>query len=89
MKYRQADLFAQDQPAGNALSESRRMEIRARLEATIARVTAAETYLWRDPLEAAHEENRFEYDCKLLGEEGAAFWARFDKEMDRLHATLP
>ena len=65
------------------------MEIRARLEATIAGGAAAETYPWRNSLEAAHEGNRFEYDCKLPGEEGAAFWARFDKEMHRLHATLP
>ena len=42
---------------------------------------------WRDPLDAVHEENRFQRDTEMLGEEGALLWARFDKEMDRLHAT--
>lgn len=87
MKYMQQDLFAQDNAARNSLSQSQRTAIRERLEATIARLEAAETFPWRDPLDAVHEENRFERDSKLLGDEGALLWARFDKEMDRLHKT--
>ena len=34
-----------------------------------------------------YAENRFQRDSEMLGEEGAALWARFDKEMDRLHET--
>lgn len=34
-----------------------------------------------------HEENRFQHDSEKLGAEGAPLWARFDKEMDRLHET--
>lgn len=83
----QADLFAQDEAERKALSEPQRSEIRARLEATLARVEAAATFPWRDPLDAVHEENRFERDSGMLGEEGALLWARFDKEMDRLYAT--
>lgn len=87
MKHTQPDLFAQDNAARNSLSQSQRTAIRERLEATIARLEAAEIFPWRNPLDAVHEENRFERDSKLLGDEGALLWARFDKEMDRLHAT--
>lgn len=87
MKHTQPDLFAQDNAARNSLSQSQRTAIRERLEATIAKLEAAETFPWRNPLDAVHEENRFERDSKLLGDEGASLWARFDKEMDRLHAT--
>jgi hypothetical protein len=34
-----------------------------------------------------YEENRFQRDSEKLGAEGAPLWARFDKEMDRLHET--
>ena len=87
MRLPQADLFAQDDAERNTLSQSKRIAIRARLEATLARLEAAATFPWRDPLDAVHEENRFQRDCELLGDEGALLWARFDKEMDRLHAT--
>lgn len=87
MRFAQADLFAQDDAERNTLSQSQRVAIRSRLEATLARLEAAATFPWRDPLEAVHEENRFQRDTELLGEEGALLWTRFDKEMDRLHAT--
>ena len=89
MSYSQADLFAQDQSERNQLSAAERAKIRARLEATLARLEASATFPWRDPLDAVHEENRFQRDTELLGEEGAALWARFDQEMDRLHAAQP
>ncbi len=86
MRHTQADLFAQDQTERNRLSEPRRSMIRSRLEATLARLEAAATFPWSDPLDAVHEENRFQRDTEMLGEEGTALWERFDKEMDRLYA---
>jgi hypothetical protein len=87
MGHTQADLFAQDDVERNKLSESRRLTIRSRLEATLAKLEAAATFPWEDPLDAVHEENRFQRDSKMLGEEGAVLWTRFDQEMDRLYAT--
>ena len=89
MSYSQADLFAQDHSERNQLSDPQRATIRERLVATLARLEAAATFPWHDPLDAVHEENRFQRDTELLGEEGAVLWARFDREMDRLHATQP
>lgn len=89
MRHSQADLFAQDDVERNKLSKSRRLTIRTRLEATLARLEAAATFPWQDPLDAVHEENRFQRDSEMLGEEGAVLWARFDKEMERLYATQP
>ena len=88
----QADLFAAEEDERNRLPESRRLTIIARLEATLARLEAATSFAWPDPLDAVHEENRFERDAGLLGpgllgEKGAALWARFDREMERLYAT--
>ena len=87
MSFSQVDLFAQDDAERNALSESERSKIRSSLAATLARLEAMTTFAWRDPLDAVHEENRFQHDAEMLGEEGALLWARFDKEMDRLHST--
>lgn len=87
MRFTQADLFTQDDAERNALSQSQRVAIRARLEATLAKLEATVTFPWRDPLDAVHEENRFQRDTELLGAEGASLWARFDKEMERLYAT--
>lgn len=87
MRQMQADLFAQDDSERNRLSESRRLTIRSRLEARLAQLEAAATFPWSDPLDAVHEENRFQRDTEMLGEEGAVLWTRFDKEMDRLYAT--
>lgn len=83
----QADLFAQDDAERNKLSESKRLIIRTRLESVLAKLEASETFFWQDPLDAVHEENRFERDCAALDDEGVALWARFDREMDRLYAT--
>ena len=87
MRHTQADLFAQDDAERNKLSESRRLTIRSRLEARLAQLEATAIFPWDDPLDAVHEENRFQRDAELLGEEGAVLWARFDKEMDRLYST--
>lgn len=87
MSFGQADLFAHDDAERNRLSEAQRSTIRSRLEATLAKLEAAAAFPWGDPLDAVHEENRFQRDTEMLGQEGALLWARFDKEMDRLHAT--
>ena len=87
MSFNQADLFAYDDAERKKLSEAQRSMIRSRLEATVAKLEATATFPWRDPLDAAHEENRFQRDTEMLGHEGALLWARFDKEMDRLHST--
>lgn len=89
MGHTQADLFAQDDAERNKLSESRRLTIRSRLEATVAMLETTATFPWKDPLDAVHEENRFQRDSDMLGEEGTVLWARFDKEMERLYATQP
>lgn len=89
MGHTQADLFAQDDAERNALSESRRSTIRSRLETALATLEATATFPWNNPLDAVHEENRFQRDAEMLGEEGAVLWARFDKEMDRLYSTQP
>ena len=87
MNHIQADLFAEDHAERNQLTETRRIAIRQRLEATLARLETAATFPWADPLDAVHEENRFERDADLLGDEGAALWSRFDQQMERLYAT--
>ena len=87
MSYIQADLFAQDNIERNRVSEDMLVAVRARLEATLSRLEAAESFPWSDPLEAVHEENRFQRGTDMLGEEGVVLWAWFDKEMDRLYAT--
>jgi hypothetical protein len=87
MSFIQADLFAQDDAERNTLSESRRIIIRSRLEATLLKLEATASFPWHDPLDAVHEENRFQREAEMLGEEGKSLWARFDRTMDRLHST--
>lgn len=73
MTYTQADLFAQDDAERGNLPETRRTEIRSRLEATLAKLESTEVFPWRDPLDAVHEENRFQHESEMLGEEGSLF----------------
>jgi hypothetical protein len=87
MSYIQTDLFAQDNAERNRISEDMLAATRARLEATLTRLEAAETFPWPDPLDAVHEENRFQRGTDMLGDVGAALWARFDEVMERLYAT--
>jgi hypothetical protein len=89
MKHTQADLFAQDDAERNKLPESAALMIRSRLEATLAELEGVAIFPWSDPLDAVHVENRFQRDAAMLGDEGAALWARFDREMDRLYSTQP
>lgn len=64
-------------------------ETRARLQATLALVKAAEKMPWNDMLRVIREDNGFRWAKDVLPpEEGAALWAEFDAEMDRLYAVL-
>jgi hypothetical protein len=87
MKPIQADLFTQDNAARKKLSESEAIALRERLEAIVVRLENAEKFPWSDPLDAIHEENRFQRGIEKLGEDGAWLWERFDKAMDRLYDT--
>ncbi len=87
MSYTQSDLFAQDTAERNTLSDTQRVALRSRLESMLVELEATATFPWTNPLDAVHLENRFQRDTEKLGEEGALLWARFDKEMDRLHAS--
>jgi hypothetical protein len=87
MNHIQADLFAEDNAERGKLPAEMLAAIRERLEAVLARLEAAQAFPWADPLDAVHEENRFQRNSEMLGEEGVALWRRFDTEMDRLYAT--
>ena len=59
--------------------------IRARMQAMVAKVTAAERMPWPDRLAIAIVENEFRANMRLLPpDEAAALWADFDRELDRL-----
>ena len=84
----QADLFGLS-CAGEPSSEEVVTLIRARLYATLALVKAADTMPWTDPLAIVREDNAFRFGKDALPPaEGAALWAKFDAEMDRLYAAM-
>ena len=56
-------------------------------ETVLGELRAATTFPWKDPLDAVHEENRFQRETELLGDEGISDWEAFDQEMERLYAT--
>lgn len=63
--------------------------VRARLHATLALVKAAEAMPWADQLAIIREDNAFRFGKDVLPpDEGAALWAEFDAEMDRLYAVM-
>lgn len=63
--------------------------VRARLHATLALVKAAEAMPWTGTLSIIREDNAFRFGKDALPpEEGAALWAEFDAEMDRLYAIM-
>lgn len=88
MAYTQVDMFADTSPATEKISPELLARVRGRLEATLARLSAEARFCWSSNLEAIHEENSFRSGAQLLGKEGTALWDRFDREMDRLYATL-
>jgi len=84
----QTDLFATLAPAPAAPPADAVVALlRARLHATLAMMRAATAMPWPDRLAIIHAENAFRCDKNVLpAEEGAALWAEFDREMDRLFA---
>lgn len=63
--------------------------VRTRLRATLALVKAAETMPWTDQLGVIREDNAFRFGKDILpAAEGAALWAEFDAEMDRLYEIM-
>ena len=63
--------------------------VRTRLHAALALVQGAAAMPWTDMLSVIREDNAFRYAKDLLPpEEGAALWAAFDREMDRLYAVM-
>lgn len=87
----QPDLFAASEAPAPAppVDENVVAIIRARLHATLALVQAAKTMPWDDHLAIIREDNAFRFGKDILPpEEGAALWAAFDVEMDRLYAEM-
>jgi len=88
MSASQADLFGPTR-AAEAPSEEVVALIRSRLHATLALVKAAEAMPWTDRLAIIREDNAFRFGKDALpAAEGAALWAEFDVEMDRLYAVM-
>ncbi len=89
MSASQADLFGTPSRAGEQPSGEIVTLIRARLHATLALVKAAEAMPWTDQLAIIREDNAFRFGKDALPlAEGAALWAEFDMEMDRLYAVM-
>ena len=88
MPAKQLDLFGASSPVKQQPSEAALADIRARLHAALALVKAAETMPWPG-MDRYHEDNNFRWRKDLLPpEEGAALWAEFDVEMNRLYAVM-
>ncbi len=63
--------------------------MRARLHAALTLVKTAETMPWTDQLAIIREDNAFRFGKDVLPpDEGAALWAEFNIEMDRLYAIM-
>ena len=85
----QADLFGTSSQNAERPSDEIVNLVRARLLATLALVQAAETMPWTDLLAIIREDNAFRFGKNVLpAAEGAALWAAFNVEMDRLYAIM-
>jgi hypothetical protein len=90
MALRQDDLFGTaPTPVADGPSAEVLAMVRKQLHTTLALVKAAPAMPWSDMLTIIREDNAFLYGKNLLPEaEGAALWAEFDVEMDRLYAIM-
>jgi hypothetical protein len=89
MPQAQPSLFDTPSPATAPPSDEIVAMVRARLHATLALVRSAQSMPWLDLLTIIREDNAFRYGKNLLpAAEGAALWAEFDVEMDRLYAVM-
>lgn len=85
----QADLFAAPSRPGEPPGDEVVALVRARLHATLALVKASEAMPWPDQLAIIREDNAFRFGKDVLPpDEGAALWAEFDAEMERLYAVM-
>ena len=89
MSASQPDLFGDPAPRREQPSEEIVAIYRARLQASLALVKAAKTMPWDDIMSIIREDNAVRFGKDILPpEEGAALWAEFDVEMDRLYAIM-
>jgi hypothetical protein len=85
----QADLFGTASHTSEQPSDEIVALVRRRLHATLALVKSAEAMPWSDQLAIIREDNAFRFGKGILpAAEGAALWAEFDVEMDRLYAIM-
>jgi hypothetical protein len=85
----QTDLFGSEPCAAGQPSEEIVALVRTRLHATLALVKSAKSMPWPDQLAIIREDNAFRFGKNILpSAEGAALWAEFDAEMDRLYAIM-
>jgi hypothetical protein len=89
MSASQADLFGKPSRTGEAPGEEIVALVRSRLRAKLALVKSAEAMPWTDHLASIREDNAFRFGKDVLPPaEGAALWAEFNAEMDRLYAIM-
>ena len=89
MQADQADLFATPSRGAERPSDEVVALVRARLHATLALVKSAETMPWKSTLAIIREDNAFRFGKNALPpDEGAALWAEFDAQMERLYAVM-
>lgn len=85
----QADLFGTPSHAGERPSDEVVSLVRDRLRAKLALVKSAAAMPWTDQLAVIREDNAFRFGKDVLPPaEGAALWAEFNAEMDRLYALM-
>jgi hypothetical protein len=89
MSVSQADLFGTGSHAREQAGDEVVALVRRRLHATLALVKSADAMPWPDQLTIIREDNAFRFGKDVLPrEEGAALWAEFDAEMNRLYAIM-
>jgi hypothetical protein len=89
MSAMQSELFAATPCASKGPNDEIVGIVRARLRATLDLVQSADQMPWPDQLAIIREDNAFRYDKDVLpAAEGAALWAAFNVEMDRLYAIM-
>ncbi len=85
----QADLFETPSRISDSPNEEVVTIVRARLHASLALVKSAAVMPWPDMLTIIREDNAFRFGKDVLpAAEGAALWAAFNVEMDRLYAIM-
>jgi hypothetical protein len=85
----QSELFAAVPSATERPNDEIVSIVRARLRVTLELVQSADQMPWQDQLAIIREDNAFRYDKDILpAAEGAALWAAFNVEMDRLYAVM-